>query len=164
MILSALDRREAAVRGRLALLAVQVGGAALRYEAALARHVDRCRAEEHSLLPELGSFEARVAGGPGGGSSTGGGSDPGGGSSTGDGSDPGGGSGARDAAELLGEGGAAALKAFRAAWYELVGVYGARARHRALVAHLEALKHRRQGHVPAPSRGAIRSAIAGAAA
>lgn len=52
------------------------------------------------------------------------------------------------------------LAEIRRLWYELAGIYVARAHHRALVAHLDLLKNRRQRLTPPPAPADVRRAIA----
>ena len=63
-VLSALDRRESAIRARLGELAPRVVGAAAEYEAFLTLAVLSRRAHEHACSTELGEFGAAGLGAP----------------------------------------------------------------------------------------------------
>jgi len=131
VILSALNQRESALRARLSELAPLVANTAAGYEACLARVVHLWRAREHAERPdELGAGPVEA----------------------GDSSAP--------WAFNPNEASLAHLGEVRRAWYELVGVYRARAQHLAITAHLTALKDCRQRWVARPDQAAIRRTIA----
>lgn len=130
MVLSALDRREAAVRKELEALTPNVANTANQYEAHLARAVEAWRAREHSERAELGEFRAEIS------------------------------SEREDASFTLDGEALAALRRVRDIWYELVGIYSTRARHQAIVGHLSVLKDRRQKRAGKPARAISQRAIA----
>lgn len=148
LILSHLDRREAAVRARLGELAPRVVDAATAYESCLAKAVASWRAREHAERPaDLGEYRAE-----------------------GDAARaPDDAAAANDAAAAASwdfapdEGTVGHLREIHHLWFELVGIYVTRAHHQAIVAQLAALKDRRQHHAAAPSRESAREIIAASA-
>jgi DNA polymerase elongation subunit (family B) len=131
LVLAELGRREAKARSRLAAQVLEVGPAALRYEAFISLEVDSARAREHAARPaELGAYS---------------------------------GAGGAVAPFALTPAESAQFEALRQARAQLQGVLVAKAAHCSLVAHLEALKNRRQGFRAPPPRDTIAATIARAA-
>jgi len=139
LVLSALDRQEAELRSRLAAQIGQMGDVAIRYEASIAGVVEGYRQRAHARTPALGPYA--------------GGADP-------------------PPEEPEPEAGfhfalspeeRERLEGLRRCWYALVGLYRVRESHRALAAHLVALKNRRQGHTAALPALEISQTIAEAA-
>ncbi len=128
-LLSALDRREAAIRERLAVLVSQITDTAVEYGAYLARAVEVWRAREHGANPNsLGEICAPLVG-------------------------------VGDQGFEPDEKTVAFLLEIQQLWYELWGVYLIRLQHRAMVAHLSTLKARRQRHVAGPDRATAHRVI-----
>lgn len=155
-VLSALDRREAATRARLAELAPLVADTAAAYEAQLSKAVAVWRAREHAERPaDLGEYDDIVN----------------------DIAAPGDTAEADD--DIVNDGIAAAdgiiddewdfepdeaaverLREVRRLWFDLVGIYRARAQHQTIVGHLAVLKDKRQRRAAAPTRETVRRTIA----
>lgn len=136
-VMSALDRREAAVRQEIVALLPGVTEAAMRYEIDLERLVSQCRADEHRQNPnKLGAY-------------------------AGDENDA---MPVQNAVQLsISPLDGKALAEMRNAWFRLVGIYTTREFNSRIQHHLTVLKNKRLKAVSAPPKADVKKLIASAA-